>query len=33
MVGEGWQELAAAIDSWLDRVLEATAPPAQRASV
>ena len=29
---EGWEEVAAAIDSWLDGVLEATVPPAPGAS-
>ena len=33
VVGEGWEEVAASIDSWLDGVLVATAPPAQGASV
>ena len=28
MAAEGWDEVAAAIDSWLDGVLEAQAPPA-----
>ena len=32
MAAEGWDEVAAAIDSWLDGVLEAQAPPAQGAS-
>jgi alpha-beta hydrolase superfamily lysophospholipase len=32
MAAEGWDEVAAAIDSWLDRVLEAQVPPAQGAS-
>ena len=31
MAAEGWDEVAAAIDSWLDGVLEAQAPPAQGA--
>jgi len=29
MAAEGWEEVAAAIDSWLDGVLEAPVPPAQ----
>ena len=32
MAAEGWEEVAAAIDSWLDGVLEAQAPPAQDVS-
>ena len=32
MAAEGWDEVAAAIDSWLDGVLEAQAPPAPGAS-
>jgi pimeloyl-ACP methyl ester carboxylesterase len=32
MAAEGWGEVAAAIDSWLDGVLEAQAPPAQDVS-
>ena len=32
MAAEGWEEVAAAIDSWLDGVLEATVPPAPGAS-
>ena len=32
MAAEGWEEVAAAIDSWLDGVLEAQAPPAQDLS-
>ena len=32
MAAEGWDEVAAAIDSWLDGVLEAQVPPAQGAS-
>jgi alpha-beta hydrolase superfamily lysophospholipase len=32
MAAEGWEEVAAAIDSWLDGVLEAPASPAQGAS-
>ena len=31
MAAEGWDEVAAAIDSWLDGVLEAQAAPAQGA--
>lgn len=31
MAAEGWDEVAAAIDSWLDGVLEAQVPPAQSA--
>lgn len=31
MAAEGWEEVAAAIDSWLDGVLEAQAAPAQGA--
>jgi alpha-beta hydrolase superfamily lysophospholipase len=31
MAAEGWDEVAASIDSWLDRVLEVTAVPAQGA--
>ena len=33
MAAEGWEEVAAAIDSWLDGVLEAPVPPAQGVSV
>jgi alpha-beta hydrolase superfamily lysophospholipase len=33
MVAEGWEEIAARIDSWLDGVLEAAAAPAKGASV
>jgi pimeloyl-ACP methyl ester carboxylesterase len=33
MVGEGWEEVAAGIDSWLDGVLEGTPQPAQSTSV
>ena len=29
MAAEGWDEVAAAIDSWLDGVLEAAGPPAE----
>jgi pimeloyl-ACP methyl ester carboxylesterase len=32
MAAEGWEEVAAAIDSWLDGVLEAPVPPAQGVS-
>ena len=32
MVGEGWEEVAEAIDSWLDGVLEAASASAQGAS-
>jgi alpha-beta hydrolase superfamily lysophospholipase len=32
MAAEGWEDVAAAIDSWLDGVLEAQAPPAQDVS-
>ena len=32
MVGEGWEEVAAAIDGWLDGVLDAVAAPAGEAS-
>ena len=32
MVGEGWDEVAAAIDSWLDGVLDAPAPMPQEVS-
>jgi alpha-beta hydrolase superfamily lysophospholipase len=32
MVGEGWQEIAEAIDSWLDGVLQATAARAGGAT-
>jgi alpha-beta hydrolase superfamily lysophospholipase len=32
MVGEGWDEVAAAIDSWLDGVLEAAPAPTGGAS-
>jgi alpha-beta hydrolase superfamily lysophospholipase len=32
MAAEGWDEVAAAIDSWLDGVLEAAVPPASNAS-
>ena len=32
MAAEGWEEVAAAIDGWLDGVLEAQAPPAQDVS-
>jgi alpha-beta hydrolase superfamily lysophospholipase len=32
MAAEGWEEVAAAIDSWLDGVLEAPAAPAQGVS-
>jgi alpha-beta hydrolase superfamily lysophospholipase len=32
MAAEGWEEVAAAIDSWLDGVLEAPASPAAGAS-
>ena len=32
MVGEGWDEVAEAIDSWLDGVLEAASASAQGAS-
>ncbi len=32
MAAEGWDEVAAAIDSWLDGVLEAAVPPAENAS-
>ncbi len=32
MVADGWQEIAEAIDSWLDGVLDAPIPPAQRVS-
>jgi pimeloyl-ACP methyl ester carboxylesterase len=32
MVGEGWEDVAAGIDSWLDGALEATAQPAQMTS-
>ena len=32
MAAEGWEEVAAAIDSWLDGVLEAQAPPAPGVS-
>jgi alpha-beta hydrolase superfamily lysophospholipase len=32
MVAEGWDEVAAAIDSWLDRVLEASMPPGRGVS-
>ena len=31
MAAEGWDEVAAAIDSWLDGVLEAAVPPAESA--
>src|SRR5687768_14869797 len=31
MAAEGWDEVAAAIDGWLDGVLEAQVPPAQGA--
>ena len=31
MAAEGWDEVAAAIDSWLDGALEAQVPPAQGA--
>ena len=32
MAADGWEEVAAAIDSWLDGVLEAPVPPAQGIS-
>jgi pimeloyl-ACP methyl ester carboxylesterase len=32
MVGEGWEELAASIDSWLDGVLEAAPAPTRGVS-
>jgi hypothetical protein len=32
VVGEGWEEIAEGIDSWLDGVLGATPAPAQGAS-
>ena len=32
MAAEGWDEVATAIDSWLDGVLEASVPPAQGVS-
>ncbi len=32
MIGDGWQQIAEAIDSWLDGVLEATPVPARGAS-
>jgi hypothetical protein len=32
MVGEGWEEVAAGIDSWLDGVLETPMPPAEGVS-
>jgi pimeloyl-ACP methyl ester carboxylesterase len=32
MVGEGWEEVAAGIDSWLDGILETPTAPAQGAS-
>ena len=32
MAADGWEEVAAAIDSWLDGVLEASAPPAHDLS-
>jgi pimeloyl-ACP methyl ester carboxylesterase len=32
MVADDWEEVAAAIDSWLDGVLDAPEPAAQRAS-
>ena len=32
MAAEGWEEVAAGIDSWLDGVLEAAVAPAQGAS-
>ena len=32
VVGEGWEEVAAAIDSWLDGVLEATMPRHRHAA-
>jgi alpha-beta hydrolase superfamily lysophospholipase len=32
MAADGWEEVAAAIDSWLDGVLEAPVPPAQGVS-
>jgi alpha-beta hydrolase superfamily lysophospholipase len=32
MAAVGWEEVAAAIDSWLDGVLEATMPPTQGVS-
>ena len=32
MAAEGWEEVAAAVDSWLDGVLEATMPPAPGTS-
>jgi pimeloyl-ACP methyl ester carboxylesterase len=31
MVGEGWEEVAAAIDSWLDGVLDASGEPTDAA--
>jgi hypothetical protein len=33
MAGEGWDEVAASIDSWLDGVLDAPAAARQHASV
>jgi hypothetical protein len=33
MVGEGWEEVAAGVDSWLDGVFEATPQQAQSATV
>ncbi len=32
MVGEGWEEVAAGIDGWLDGVLDAAVAPAGEAS-
>ena len=32
MVADGWQEIAEAIDSWLDGVLDSPVPTTQRAS-
>jgi alpha-beta hydrolase superfamily lysophospholipase len=32
MAADGWEEVAAAIDSWLDGVFEATVPPAPGVS-
>jgi hypothetical protein len=32
MVAWGWQEVAAAMDSWLDGVLEAPEPATRQAS-
>ena len=32
MAAEGREEVAAAVDSWLDGVLEATMPPAPGAT-